>query len=555
MSQLNLLFNMRWKTLRNLNRIVSRQSSFKVLFILGFSAFMLFGLWWVFYSGFVFVDRLGGVGMIVIPRLFSFFFLSLTAMLILSSILTTYTTLYRSEEIPYLLLNPLSLSDLIIFKHVESAFFASWAFFFIIIPFVGAYAWYENMPWYFSVWTLIFSIPFTFLCSSIGILITILMVRFVPRTRRFWGPAILLLCAYTLWWWVNRVPLQNTRENAILMINRFVPFLGVASWPLQPGWWISEGILSVTRGQWTRGAIFFTLLLSNGLFLALCIEWCGRRFFYDGWQRTLSTERRAQRRQIMLRRSEALFRWLPSDFRALIFKDIRIFLRDPQQWIQAVFFFGMLAVYFFSLGNLHYRSLPPVWKNIITFLNVFSIACVLCSLSSRFIYPQMSLEGQAFWIIGMAPTTMWRVLFAKFLLSFFSMLIISAGLMTISTGMLDVPQEIRHMSVFIAVCISAAVAGLSTGNGAIFIDLKQRNTSAIVSGFGGTLNLVLCLAFMLLCIFPTASLFHAKQMGRIGPLLFDRLHGGMIGALSVATLLCTFIPLLIARKSLMNRDY
>ena len=557
MRNLFLLLRIRQQSIRHLRRVLREQSLFKTLFVASFAIGLIAGLWWLFFSGFSFLDSLGGVGMIVVPKLFSFFFLSLTFMLILSGILTTYSTLYRSEELPHLLLHPFSISEILVFKSLESAVFSSWAFFFIILPFVGSYARHQHLAWHFCLSTLFFAFPFALFCSLTGTLITLVFIRFLPRNRLFWLIILLLLGGAALWWWTHRVPVAYSQEDAVLMLNQFVPFLSLSTSPAQPGFWISEGILSLARNDYGRGTMFFLFLCANTLMMLLLAETFGRRFFYEGWQRTLSSSRASRRTARLSARLHRLppFCLLPPDIRALMVKDIRTFLREPQQWMQAVFFFGLLTVYFFSLGNMHYRSLPPVWKNIITFLNIFSIACVLCSLSSRFIYPQMSLEGQAFWIIGMAPTTLGRILTAKFMLSFFTMLLISAGLMTISSSMLDVPAATRGISVYLAFCLSLAISGLSIGTGAVFIDLKQRNPSAIVSGFGGTLNLVLSLVVMLSCILPVAALFHYRELGMLNDALFRQ--AGIAAALFPGLLapLAAFIPLRLGRRRLLRLDY
>lgn len=557
MKNILLLFHIRCRALAHHCASLRNESVFKLLFVSLFAFGLIAGLWWLFFRSFAFMNHLGGVGMIIVPRLFSFFFLALTFMLILSGVLTTYSTLYRSDEMPHLLLQPISLSEILVFKSLESAFFSSWAFFFIILPFVGAYANHQHLPWHFCLGTLIFSIPFALVCSAIGSIITVLFIRWIPRSRPFWTLLLLALCGAGLWWWTHRVPIRHTQEDTLLMLNQFVPFLSFSDHPLQPGAWISEGIAALARGQWLRGSLYFLFLCANALFALLLIEVLGQRFFYDGWQRTLSGSRATThnpRLSVDLRRIPP-FCLLPPDIRALMIKDIRAFLREPQQWMQAVFFFGLLAVYFMSLGNMHYRNLPPIWKNLITFLNIFSIACVLCSLSSRFIYPQMSLEGQAFWIIGMAPTTLWRVLMAKFLLSFLTMLLISAGLMAVSTTMLEVPWSTRLVSLYIAFCLSLAIAGLSTGIGAIFIDLKQRNPSAIVSGFGGTLNLVLSLAVMLCCILPVATVFHYRESGifQYGVFRAAAIAAFLLPAL--VALPAAFLPLRIGRRRLLRLDY
>ena len=199
--------------------------------------------------------------------------------------------------------------------------------------------------------------------------------------------------------------------------------------------------------------------------------------------------------------------------------------------------------------------MPPEWRNLIAFLNIFSVSSVLCSFGSRFVFPQLSLEGHGFWIIGLAPTTMRRVLVAKFFVALAGMSVVSLTLMHLSTAMLQVDWVMRSVALGIAVSVSITISGLSTGLGAIFIDLRQQNPSAIISGFGGTLNLVLSLAYMFLAIVPFAMVFHMRATGHIGA---SNMGGAMAlagGWLALLTLALSVLPLILGARSLARREY
>jgi len=115
--------------------------------------------------------------------------------------------------------------------------------------------------------------------------------------------------------------------------------------------------------------------------------------------------------------------------------------------------------------------------------------------------------------------------------------------------------EIRVAATAVIFCISLAICGVSTGLGAIFLDLDQRNTAAIVSGFGGTLNLVVCLSFMLLSIMPFGIIFHLHITGILCDgryVMILRLAGVWLALLTLVT---TIIPLRLGLRSLQNRDY
>ncbi|MEI6514709.1 MAG: hypothetical protein WCO77_01920, partial [bacterium] len=325
--------------------------------------------------------------------------------------------------------------------------------------------------------------------------------------------------------------------------------------PMMPNNWTAEGIMALAGGQWVRGSLFWLVLATNTALLFLLVQEFGARVFYTAYQRVTASPDLRNRPEELLGWLDRLLTILPHDIRGMVMKDIRSFLRDPLQWSQALIFFGLLALYFSSFRSFHYNEMPPVWRNLIVFLNIFSVASVLCSLSARFVFPQLSLEGHSFWILGLAPTGMRRILLTKFFLSAFSMVAISGGLMGLATWMLQAGTALSAISIGLAVAISLSVSALSTGLGALFIDLKQPNPVAIISGFGGTVNLVLSLGFMLGTILPFGLLWHWRISGGIGDTQFiqaNLLAGLWVAILSIVTIIA---PLWMGIRSLRNREY
>jgi ABC-2 type transport system permease protein len=544
-------------TFLNTAHILRRQSLFKVCFIGAFAAGLLLGLWYLFLRGFIFLDSFEGASVIILGRLFSLFFFGMGAMIVVSSIVTAYSTIFRSEEVPFLMSRPFTVSQVVMYKFIESTALASWAFFFIIIPFVAAYAWHQELSPLFPVWTFLFSIPFILVCAGLGTICTQLCVRWLPRARMIALLVVLILIASCWAVWFFLLGPSPTANPKNFMLNRLIPGLRLASNPLLPSRWMAEGVMAFTRHDWSRGLMMLSVLTSNALMIGMLVEWIGRSTFFDAWQRTLTASGNRRRRAGVFYMVDRLLAFLPRDLRALITKDVRTFFRDPMQWSQALIFFGLLGLYFANLRSFHYHLLEPGWRNTIAFLNVFSVAAVMCSLGSRFVYPQLSLEGQGFWILGLSPTTMTRVLLSKFLLAVIGMLLVSLCLVTLSTRMLGLERSATQVALGIGCAMSFATAALSTGLGAIFLDIRQRNPAAIVSGFGGTLNLVLCLAFMLLSIMPFATIFHVfyRQQGVMPAAQLQQMLRFATVWLIVLTAITTIVPLAIGRYSLSRREY
>lgn len=539
----------------NIGRVLALQSTFKVVFILCFAIALEAGLWAIFAESFKFLDRLGGVGTMIISRLFAVFFLGMGVMLVISSVVTAYSTIFRSAEIPFLLSRPFQISEIVLYKFIESTGFASWSFLFIIIPFVGAYAWHQKMSFLFPFWVALFSIPFLLICSGIGAVVVMLVVRWVPRS----GHVKVLTAAVLLAVFITSIlcseDIYEVAQTGNLNVSNIVPGIRLSASPVMPSWWVSEGVLSLSRGLWMRGVMMFLMLLSTTMMVVMLVEWVGSLTFYESWQRVMAGNTRTDRSPRLLAGLEDALRFLDSDTKGLVMKDIRTFLRDPAQWSQSLIFFGLLGLYFSNMRSFNYDMLDREWKNIISFLNVFSISAVMCSLGSRFVYPQLSLEGQGFWMIGLSPAKISGVLITKFILALIGMMGVGLVLILISSAMLSTPVQDRMVAAGLVVAVSLAVCSFSTGLGAIFIDLRQSNPAAIVSGFGGTLNLVLCLVFMLLAIIPFASLFHFRIFWNLAESAF--LKGLTLSAvwLVVLTAVSTAVPLILGTRSLRDRDY
>ena len=125
MSPLIAIWIKDWKALRNLRRILQRESIFKTVFILLFAGGMMGGFFLMFANGFQFLSSLGGAGFMVTRRLFALFFLGLGAMLVVSNIVTSYSTLFRSRETLFLLTAPLDTRSLVTYKFIESTLLSS----------------------------------------------------------------------------------------------------------------------------------------------------------------------------------------------------------------------------------------------------------------------------------------------------------------------------------------------------------------------------------------------------------------------------------------------
>jgi ABC-2 type transport system permease protein len=190
------------------------------------------------------------------------------------------------------------------------------------------------------------------------------------------------------------------------------------------------------------------------------------------------------------------FRTIGSDVRALIIKDTRVFWRDTTQWGQTVVLFGLLGVYIMNLRHFSQQLTHPFWVHLVSYLNLGACALNLATLTTRFVYPQFSLEGKRLWIVGMAPIGLVKIIKVKFWMTSLASLVVTLGLITLSCHMLNMSLERTMFFAATITIMTFTLNALAIGLGVLYPNFKEENPSKIVSGFGGTFCLVLSFIYI-----------------------------------------------------------
>ncbi len=145
----------------------------------------------------------------------------------------------------------------------------------------------------------------------------------------------------------------------------------------------------------------------------------------------------------------------------------------------------------------------------------------------------------------MAPLGLERVVKAKYWLSSILSLIVTLGLITLSCWLLNMTwDDVVFFGAVVAV-MTFALNGLAVGLGVLYPNLKEANPGKIVSGFGGTLCLVLSFLYILGSVLMLA-------FGTIG--LHDHATWavGSVLAFVVLSFFIGWVPLRMGLKRLKN---
>jgi ABC-2 type transport system permease protein len=483
------------------------------LFMVGYCALSF----WLFLKGLQFVaTRFPGFGILLLERLLYLLFAFLFVLLMLSNLVISYSNFFRNREALALMTLPVTAETVFRWKLIESGIVASWAFLFLIAPFLAAYGMTRHVTWHFYPFTIVLVGLFIMLPSILGGCLATVVARYMDR-RSFQIGAVfaVLLCigliAFSLR--PDRALEGNTETRVGELLDKTLTRTALAQFPLLPSYWLSTSVLQWMEGAVGAAAFFAAVLLSNVMFFGSLVFNFSGNFFYAAsssvqsrssvfrrWRWFQVWQRQQQLAEGLPGRLERLIALVPGlspDVGALIVKDARMFWRDTAQWGQSLMLFGLLAVYIVNLRHFSQQLTNPFWINLVAFLNLGACSLNLATITTRFVYPQFSLEGKRLWIVGMAPLGLMRVVKTKYVTASVASLVMTFGLIWLSCFMLDMDA---NRTVFFTVAVTVmtfTLNGLAVGLGVLYPNLKEENPSKIVSGFGGTFCLVLSFLYIL----------------------------------------------------------
>jgi ABC-2 type transport system permease protein len=340
-------------------------------------------------------------------------------------------------------------------------------------------------------------------------------VNCLPRYYRQALVALGLILVLGVGLWIYSIKPSNWGDalNRDFM-QRLVGQLSIAQGPLSPNHWLSRGIREAARGEPGKAGYYLALIWSNGLLLYVATAWIARRLYRRGFNRiaTGGALRRRYGGNWLDRSLSAVVGFLDPQTRLLIIKDFRMFRRDPAQWAQVLIFTGLMVLYFTNMRRFYQEELGVLYQNGVSLMNLAATALLLCAYTGRFIYPMLSLEGRKFWILGLLPLRRERLLWGKFAFSATWALLIAEFLVVFSDLMLGMPGFIIAMHAVTVVVLALGLSGLSVGLGAWMPNFRETDPSKIAVGFGGTLNLVISLLFLLTTIALMAAPWHAQMI-------------------------------------------
>lgn len=449
--------------------------------------------------------------------IFFIFFLTVNA----GNIIVSYSTLYKSSEVGFLLSKPVNPGKLFIIKFLDNFFYSSSTLLVVLFAVIAGYAAY----FHFNIMTvasiiLLNFLPFMFSAASLGVIILILIIK--AASKYGFKPVILvivLLYLSTIFIFFNTispVTLVNDVFKHYPHIDHYFGDLIPAFIKLLPNNWLSESLYWIIRGQYIKATPFFIyqILLSSGLFSFAM--YLGNKWYYTTWllMPGLFSSGKRKRAFFSIPVSFEKRSFFNTQTEAIIKKDILLFLREPSQVIHFSLLLLMILLFMLSVSKLTNISASNAYLQTIIYISIFIFNVLLIStLSLRFIFPIVSLEGQAFWKAKTAPLLIRKFIRVK--LSVFAIVIFFMSIMLCIFSNRRYPEEIITFSAILIIFVSAALISMNFGLGCMFANYNEKNPIRISSSQGASLSFLLCIfymIFLILILFPSVNQYFTGQI-------------------------------------------
>lgn len=505
---------------------------------------LIFGGYRLFLNGGHFLLRQGELGEIFLDRLFYLGWSIIFYLLVLSNLITGFSTFYRSPEVAFLMALPVGNMQIFRVKFIENLVYSSWALLILGIPLTLAYGELQGLaPFQYAVVFLTGIFPFLFIATaSAGLLLMLLVYlsRFLKMRTLFVLLGVLFTGLFYLYFSVSQqdTVLGNGLGN-FRALGRYLTNLSQNPFPLIPSYWLSKLFMSSENLAWTGRLFFSALFLSTAVLIWEFVSWLAEKMYFKTYQIMEGQGQKTKRKDV-----SGVFRlsWpgMRGSTKALISKDLVQFLRTPQQWIQFLLMSFFIAVYLINLsrGTVHFDELPSFYQTTIYIFNFGFTGFILAALTARFVYPMISMEGKSLWMLQMAPFSMKRLFIEKFWFAFFVLFTLTEVVALTSNFFLGQEAEISILASGFLLLTSLSLISLSLGLGAVYAQFNESNPMKISSGYGGIITVVLSLIYVGLSVTALILVINIYQSSGTHAFI-----GLIVGLVLVMTVLYTWLPL------------
>jgi ABC-2 type transport system permease protein len=431
----------------------------------------------------------------------SWLFLTFLSFLAFSGVVTALSTFFLSEDLRLLVVAPVATRRLFHARFFRTVVQASWMIVIFLLPVLMGIGWARCAGPAFYATAVLTIVPFSIIPVAMGTAVTLLLVNTFPARRaRDILMLMGLLFAASLVVVLRFIrPEQLLRVESLPDLTDFFATLQSPLTPMLPSFWAGETIFASLAGGGDlvhSAALWTTALASIVVVGAACERW-----HFSGYSRS---QEAPKARFTHFRALDVVVGMLPWSAvrRHLLIKDLKIFLRDVTQWSQLLLLLALVLLYLYNFSVLDLQRIPYMsgfLKNVYALVNLGMAGLVMATVAVRFVFPAVSSEGAAFWIIRSSPVSLRDFLWSKFWTGLVPVLVLTELLTITANEFLGVDPLLKVMTALAIVLMSFALVGRAIALGARYPRFGG-DPSQVAGSYGGVAFMMQAVLFVIVTI-------------------------------------------------------
>lgn len=431
------------------------------------------------------------------------FFMSIN----IGNVIVSYSTLYKSAEVNFLLTKPIEPAKIFTIKFLDNFFYSSSTLLMILFALLLGYTFYFQLNISQFLVLILNFIPFMVSAGSLGVMVLLAVILLANRfgVKRV---AYSIVGGYVaVIFFFFRI---NSPRYLVRTVLRHYPFVNKDIYlddlipsviKVLPNNWISQAAYWTLHGEAYK-VLFFTMLQIGLAVLLFCLAYhLGKKYYFQTWlvNHKLTAELNSDRKKISQFFNPNSATAIASQVKSILRKDFLVFLREPSQVIHSLVLLFLMMVFVVSVAGIKFVGLGNFYLQTMIYLAIFIFNLLLITtLSLRFIFPLISLEGHSFWKLKSAPVSITKYIFSK--LYAVAIIVLSTSVILSFFSNYKFGFILITFSLIVTVIATITIVAINFGMGGLFANYKEKNPIRVSSSQGASLTFLISILYMLFLV-------------------------------------------------------
>ena len=480
----------------------------------------LAGCYWGGHFLFTQILKTGLIADLFIQKTLGFVFQVFSWILFFSTLITSFSTHYLSQDLPLLFHSPVDIKALFAARSAEAWANTSWMVFLFAYPTLMPLGALLDAHWSFYFILALALFLLTLFMTLLACSFVMIIARFLPakRTQEYLIFFLVIAFIYIYTHYASARPGRFFEQDGFKDLMSMLSSLNEVGQQQGLIGWLTQIVsatlpsalstldlndvemLQISPEDITPLRPFWMPLLGlfSSLFILITLALSLAHFLYQSgfW---LAQEGVGQSSTGLqgLKRFIRPPRYAKSMIQAFANKEKALFWRTPSQWTQLLLVGSLTVVYLYNfkylntLKNTGFFSLTLLYVVHLTLSSLMMI-----TLAARFLYPSVSMEGKALWALRSAPISTYAFLKSKVSWWFYPIIFLSMSISGLGGWMSNLSWMWMILALSSSAFLAIGIMGLAVGMGAMFPQFNLPNPMTAVAGLGGILFMLLALVYL-----------------------------------------------------------